>query len=606
MVVLRRSILPLFLALGLAMPASAQALKLASDAPRPLVFATSDPAPRAARPPVELVTDGSFEGGSPNTAWASTSDQTPPVSPFCTLGICGGPAPRTGDWHAFLGGVGTNESMSVSQTITIPADATSALLTFYLQLGVGGDATGQFGFILDSTPILAYTQDDVGSFADYTVQTVDLSAFADGQPHTLGFVAIEVAGTEQGAFFSALVDDVSLIAEVPSTTGGNGPVNDFLFAAAPIAAPDTFVTVSSVGADAEDGDFNPAASCVSTGSDGNNALWWAFLATGAGSVEAMARGVGADPVDTIVSVLTLGEDGTLTEVACNDDTTTGNPDDGSRTAFDVTPGTRYFVRVTGFNGEEGDLVVGIGGASGLVRTYVTGAHNDNLGFSPGALQFSRVPADYPDTNVGATEETNEALASCVGDGNDGRNSVWRIFVSPANASVTLDLEGSTFDTILSVYRSDGVSLVEEVACNDDAGDGIRTSRVTFDATANTIYAVRTVGFNGDSGAILYGLEVAPATAAESGTGATASRLAVAPNPIASSAQVNFTVGTAQPVRVGLYDLLGREVRTLHDAPVVAGQPTTLRFETAGLAPGVYVVRAWGPEVHLAERVTVLR
>ncbi|GAB5536319.1 MAG: hypothetical protein Rubg2KO_25680 [Rubricoccaceae bacterium] len=603
MAALRLSAL-LLLALGVAMPVSAQALF--SDAPRPLVYADASTSPRTARPPVELVTDGSFEGGSPNSAWSSTSAQTPPVSPFCTV-QCGG-APRTGDGFAFLAGLGNgvSESASVSQTVTIPADATSALLTFYVQLGHSGDATGEFAMFLDSTPLVTFTQADAASFSDYTAQNVDLSFFADGQPHTLRFVAVEVAGTEQGAFFAALVDDVSLIAEVPSTSE-DGPVNDFLFAAAPIAAPDTFVTVSSVGADAEDGDFNPSASCVSTGSDGNNALWWAFLATAAGSVEAFALGVGADPVDTIVSVLTLGEDGALTEVACNDDQTPGSPDDGSRATFDVTPGTRYFVRVTGFNGEEGDLFVRVGGLSGLVNTYVTGAHNDNLGLAPGALQFSRAPASYPDTNVGATEETTgEPLASCAGDGEDGRNSVWRVFISPSNASVTLDLAGSTFDTILSVYRAEGGSLVEEVACNDDAGDVLLTSRVMFDATANTLYAVRTVGFEGASGAILYGLDVAPATAAESGTGATASRLAVAPNPIASSAQVSLTVGTAQTVRVGLYDLLGREVKVLHDAPVVAGQPTDIQLQTAGLAPGVYVVRASGPELHLAERVTVLR
>jgi len=600
MAALRLSVL---LCLALAMPASAQALF--SDAPRPLVYADAATSPRTARPPVELVTDGSFEGGSPNTAWSSTSDQTPPVSPFCTQGVCGGPAPRTGDWHAILAGLGVNEAASVSQTVTIPADATSALLTFYVQLGVGGDATGEFGLIIDSTPILNYTHSDAGSFTDYTVQNVDLSTFADGQPHTLTFVAIEVAGTQQGAFFAALVDDVSLVAEVPSMSG-DGPVNDFIFAAAPIAAPDTFVTVSSVGADAEDGDFNPSASCVTAGGDGNNALWWAFMATGAGSVDAFARGVGADPVDTILSILTLGQDGTLTEVACNDDRNTGVPDDGSRTTFNVTPGTRYFVRVTGFNGEEGDLLVGIGGASGKVNTYVTGAHTDNAFSAPGSLAFSQAPADYPDTNVGATEETGEPLASCAGDGEDGRNSVWRAFSSPANASVTLDLEGSTFDTILSVYRADSGGLAEEVACNDDVGGGVVTSRVTFDVTANTTYIVRTVGFNGASGGILYGFDIAPATAAESGTGATASRLAVAPNPIASSARVTLTVGTAQPVRVGLYDLLGREVRTLHNAPVGAGQPTTLRFDTAGLAPGVYVVRASGPDLTLAERVTVLR
>lgn len=81
--------------------------------------------------------------------------------------------------------------------------------------------------------------------------------------------------------------------------------------------------------------------------------------------------------------------------------------------------------------------------------------------------------------------------------------------------------------------------------------------------------------------------------------------APAPNPAAGQTAIRLTVPQAQTVRVDVYDLLGRRVRTLHDGPAAAGT-LALAVDAATLAPGVYVVRASGPAAEAAVRLVVTR
>ena len=545
----------------------------------------------------DLIVDGSFEG-MPPLGWSETSSSV--TSPFCDATTCVLP-PRTGAQYVFLAGLGVSNDMSVAQTVTIPADATSALLTYHLQLGASDDGSGEFAVFIDSIQLETFTQDDAASFPDYVARNVDLSLFADGQPHTIRFVAVEVAGTGD-PFFRALVDDVSLVVTTPS--GGDPPVNDFAFAAYPIAASDTNKVGTLVGADVED-TFNPPASCVGSGRDGSNAVWWAFAATGAGTMEAYAGGSGADPLDTILTIHTLDSEGSLTEVACNDDRTPGSPGDGSYVRFDTTPGTRYFLRVTGYNGAEGELAVGVGGVSGLLSTFVAEAPNDNVAAAPGALVFSNAPALYPDLNVGATEEVGEPLAACVAEANDGRNSVWRIFTAPGDGSVTIDWAGSSFDTIGSVHViTEAGAIGEQVACNDDAPVDTR-SLVTFPVTGGTSYVVRTVGFQGGQGTILQAFSFDPATASEGGAEEVGLRLTASPNPAVGAVRLGATLAEAAEVRVDVFDALGRHVARVHDGPVAAGT-AEWTWDAAGQPAGVYIVRLTAGGAVRTQTVTVVR
>jgi hypothetical protein len=99
------------------------------------------------------------------------------------------------------------------------------------------------------------------------------------------------------------------------------------------------------------------------------------------------------------------------------------------------------------------------------------------------------------------------------------------------------------------------------------------------------------------------LEVTPGTPAEPVPGAGAGpALSVAPNPVTSAAAVTLSLARPSPVRLAVYDVLGREVAVLHDGPLGAGAHTLTLG--AVLPAGVYVVRAGTDEGAAAVRLTV--
>ncbi|WP_420456294.1 hypothetical protein [Rubrivirga sp.] len=77
-------------------------------------------------------------------------------------------------------------------------------------------------------------------------------------------------------------------------------------------------------------------------------------------------------------------------------------------------------------------------------------------------------------------------------------------------------------------------------------------------------------------------------------------LTVGPSPTAGPATVRLRGWPA--ARVEVVDLLGRSVAVLHDGPVRDG----LVLATPALAPGLYVVRAWGPEGTASARLVLAR
>ena len=81
---------------------------------------------------------------------------------------------------------------------------------------------------------------------------------------------------------------------------------------------------------------------------------------------------------------------------------------------------------------------------------------------------------------------------------------------------------------------------------------------------------------------------------------------VSPNPTAGRAHVTIRLAEAGEVAVALYDALGRQVADARSAALTAGADHAVALPTAGLAPGVYVVRVEGPGLTTSRRLTVLR
>lgn len=105
----------------------------------------------------------------------------------------------------------------------------------------------------------------------------------------------------------------------------------------------------------------------------------------------------------------------------------------------------------------------------------------------------------------------------------------------------------------------------------------------------------------DAAAALAAMPVADAAAPE------AERLALtlAPNPASGTVALTLVATVGEAVRVGVYDVLGREVARVHDGPWATGA-RTLTVDASRFAPGLYVVRATAGRAVATQRLTVAR
>ncbi len=89
-----------------------------------------------------------------------------------------------------------------------------------------------------------------------------------------------------------------------------------------------------------------------------------------------------------------------------------------------------------------------------------------------------------------------------------------------------------------------------------------------------------------------------------GPEAEALALSVGPNPTEGDATVRFTLAQSEAVAVSVYDVTGRLVATT--SGTFAAGPVSTPVSTAGLAPGLYIVRVQGDTVQGTRTLTVTR
>ncbi|MEM9382362.1 MAG: hypothetical protein AAGB93_20585, partial [Planctomycetota bacterium] len=246
---------------------------------------------------------------------------------------------------------------------------------------------------------------------------------------------------------------------IPDECAGADPI----FANSPVAFDTTIATPS---ADAWD--------C--TGNTSND-LWYSFIAPA--DFMATATTCGLANYDTRLEVFE-GTCGALVSLDCNDDAC------GTRSEVNwmATMGTEYFVRVGGFNAGaqgQGELLL-LGPPPVLPNDDCIGAFD----------LLNGIPEMFDNTL--ATSNAGAPAWACGGSSSAALD-LWYTFTPLADGSVTVDTEGSTGDTRLSVYEGTcgGLALIE---CNDDGGTGLLSS-ITFAGVGGTTYFARVAGFGDD-------------------------------------------------------------------------------------------------------------
>ena len=98
-------------------------------------------------------------------------------------------------------------------------------------------------------------------------------------------------------------------------------------------------------------------------------------------------------------------------------------------------------------------------------------------------------------NNGATKEAGEPAVA----GNGGGASVWWKFRAPATGKLRLSTAGSSFDTLLGVYRGSSVAGLKDVGSNDNASATDLSSTVVAKVKRGVTYRIAVDGANGAPG-----------------------------------------------------------------------------------------------------------
>lgn len=171
----------------------------------------------------QLLANTGFENGSSNPApWTVTSG---------VIDNSTARAPHTGSWKAWLDGYGSAHVDTLSQTVSIPANVTSATLSFWLHIdtkettATAANDTLQVQIRNSSGAVLTTlaTYSNLNPIADYSQVSFDVGSYK-GQT-----IQVYLVGTENGSLpTSFVVDDFALNA---STSGGSA--GDFTISANP-------------------------------------------------------------------------------------------------------------------------------------------------------------------------------------------------------------------------------------------------------------------------------------------------------------------------------------------------------------------------------------
>jgi hypothetical protein len=78
-----------------------------------------------------------------------------------------------------------------------------------------------------------------------------------------------------------------------------------------------------------------------------------------------------------------------------------------------------------------------------------------------------------------------------------------------------------------------------------------------------------------------------------------------PNPSSGVCNVAFRLGSATPVKITITGLDGREIRTISNGMMMAGN-YTMSFNTAEFSTGIYLCRITTPEGSTVKRVSVIK
>jgi len=156
----------------------------------------------------------------------------------------------------------------------------------------------------------------------------------------------------------------------------------------------------------------------------------------------------------------------------------------SQVTFAAVAGNRYLIEVGGYQNYTGDGYLSIicGGQP------IPPPTKDNC-------ENAQAISDVTNLEFDTTDATFDGPGLCM----TGVN-IWYIYTASCTGDATVSLLGSSYDTMLAVYKGDDCDLTtgDMIACNDDAQGGYQ-SEITFAATAGRKYLIEIGGYGSAKG-----------------------------------------------------------------------------------------------------------
>ncbi len=209
-------------------------------------------------------------------------------------------------------------------------------------------------------------------------------------------------------------------------------------------------------------------------------IWYRYTAVATGQVTVSLIGSAFDTKLAVYAGIGCNP-GFSAMIECNDDF--GNSL-ASQITFLATAGEQYLIEVGGYNADEvGAGVISIAGQ----EQPPAGSNNE--------CQYAKPIGDVTNLPFKTTDATFDGPGLCL----NGPN-IWFCYAATCTGDVTVSLVGSSFDTMLAVYKDCDCYPVQGdlVECNDDAA-GSYQSEITFAAVAGKQYLIEVGGYGSATG-----------------------------------------------------------------------------------------------------------
>src|SRR5262249_23924754 len=113
----------------------------------------------------------------------------------------------------------------------------------------------------------------------------------------------------------------------------------------------------------------------------------------------------------------------------------------------------------------------------------------------------------PFCTVGAVTRAGDPAESCGFTTNS--NPVYYSFTPCGDGRITVDTNGSSYDTVLSIFTGT-CGTPTEASCDDDSGTGLNSQIVNFPVTGGTTYLIKIADFgNPDGGTLDFNFSYTP-------------------------------------------------------------------------------------------------